>query len=194
MTFRMAFCQVWLLLSLLSVFHELIIRFRRGAHRSPESGFSSSAPGIHVTLKIRFLLWLFVSPPSTYGKLSMWHCFVLKWLDGKEIERSERIQALQDYHQVQQQIKEQEEAYLLKRARERQDVQSKSSTQQIAGKEVPGRNPGFDGRWYTDINNTLYVQQVLSCFTLLLTKTEGEITPLPHLTLKREEGRVQRST
>ncbi|XP_018418575.1 PREDICTED: protein tilB homolog [Nanorana parkeri] len=74
----------------------------------------------------------------------------LKWLDGKEIERSERIQALQDYGQVEQQIKEQEEAYLLKRAREREEAQEKST-----GKTPPERKPGFDGRWYTDINNTL---------------------------------------
>ncbi|XP_056378762.1 dynein axonemal assembly factor 11 isoform X3 [Hyla sarda] len=79
----------------------------------------------------------------------------LKWLDGKEIERSERIQALQDYRQVQQQIREEEATYLLKRARERQEEQSKSSAQQSASQQVPGRKPGFDGRWYTDINNTL---------------------------------------
>ncbi|XP_072269371.1 dynein axonemal assembly factor 11 isoform X2 [Pyxicephalus adspersus] len=79
----------------------------------------------------------------------------LKWLDGKEIERSERIQALQDYTQVQQQIKEQEEAYLLKRAREREEAEKKSSTKQTASKAPPEKKPGFDGRWYTDINNTL---------------------------------------
>ncbi|XP_073536005.1 dynein axonemal assembly factor 11 isoform X2 [Phyllobates terribilis] len=54
----------------------------------------------------------------------------LKWLDGKEIERSERIQALQDYHKVQQQIKEEEESYLLKRARERQEAPSQTCSQQ----------------------------------------------------------------
>lgn len=79
----------------------------------------------------------------------------LKWLDGKEIERSERIQALQDYGQVQHQIKEQEEAYLLKRTREREEAQKKSSAKQTAHKTPPERKPGFDGRWYTDINNTL---------------------------------------
>ncbi|XP_069815921.1 dynein axonemal assembly factor 11 isoform X2 [Dendropsophus ebraccatus] len=79
----------------------------------------------------------------------------LKWLDGKEIERSERIQALQDYQQVQQQIREQEAAYQLKRTRERQEAQSKSSAQQSASQQVPGRKPGYDGRWYTDISNTL---------------------------------------
>ncbi|XP_069588035.1 dynein axonemal assembly factor 11 isoform X1 [Ranitomeya imitator] len=77
----------------------------------------------------------------------------LKWLDGKEIERSERIQALQDYHQVQQQIKEQEECYRLKRARERQEAQSKSCSQPSVSKH--GKKPGYDGRWYTDINNRL---------------------------------------
>ncbi|XP_068094139.1 dynein axonemal assembly factor 11 isoform X2 [Hyperolius riggenbachi] len=79
----------------------------------------------------------------------------LKWLDGKEIERSERIQALQDYVQVQQQIKAQEGAYLLKRAAEREEAQRKTSAAQNQDKETQQRKPGFDGRWYTDINNTL---------------------------------------
>ncbi|XP_072007270.1 dynein axonemal assembly factor 11 isoform X2 [Engystomops pustulosus] len=72
----------------------------------------------------------------------------LKWLDGKEIDRSERIQALQDYRQVQQQISEQEEVYLLKRLRDRQEALSQSSRTQ-------GREPGADGRGDTDISNAL---------------------------------------
>uniref|UniRef100_A0A8U8AUC6 Leucine-rich repeat-containing protein 6 n=1 Tax=Geospiza parvula TaxID=87175 RepID=A0A8U8AUC6_GEOPR len=47
----------------------------------------------------------------------------LKYLDSKEIERSERIKALQDYPEVQWKIREQEEAYLLKRAREKEEAQ-----------------------------------------------------------------------
>ncbi|XP_071277925.1 dynein axonemal assembly factor 11-like isoform X2 [Agelaius tricolor] len=47
----------------------------------------------------------------------------LKYLDSKEIERSERIKALQDYPEVQGKIREQEEAYLLKRAREKEEAQ-----------------------------------------------------------------------
>lgn len=44
-------------------------------------------------------------------------------MDSKEIERSERIKALQDYPEVQWKIREQEEAYLLKRAREKEEAQ-----------------------------------------------------------------------
>uniref|UniRef100_A0A8C5JG63 Leucine-rich repeat-containing protein 6 n=1 Tax=Junco hyemalis TaxID=40217 RepID=A0A8C5JG63_JUNHY len=47
----------------------------------------------------------------------------LKYLDSKEIERSERIKALQDYPEVQWKIREQEAAYLLKRAREKEEAQ-----------------------------------------------------------------------
>ncbi|NXT46640.1 TILB protein, partial [Pluvianellus socialis] len=45
-----------------------------------------------------------------------------KCLDSKEIERSERIQALQNYPEVKQKIREQEDAYLLKRAREKEEA------------------------------------------------------------------------
>lgn len=53
-----AFRQVYLVLSLLSVFHELFIMLLncRGAHRPPEFDFGGSAPVMNVTLKIRFLL------------------------------------------------------------------------------------------------------------------------------------------
>ena len=46
-------------------------------------------------------------------------CFLFQWLDGREIERSERIQALQDFPVVEQQIREQEKAYCLKRAKDK---------------------------------------------------------------------------
>ncbi|XP_069710795.1 dynein axonemal assembly factor 11-like isoform X2 [Phaenicophaeus curvirostris] len=49
----------------------------------------------------------------------------LKCLDSKEIERSERIQALQNYPELKQKIREQEQAYLLKRAREKEEAQIK---------------------------------------------------------------------
>ncbi|CAO2602138.1 Dynein axonemal assembly factor 11, partial [Lemmus lemmus] len=70
----------------------------------------------------------------------------LKWLDGKEIERSERIQALQDYPEVEQQIKEQEKAYCLKRAKEKEEAQRKLEEEDEDKKSCPG----FDGHWYTD--------------------------------------------
>ncbi|XP_032936971.1 dynein axonemal assembly factor 11 isoform X2 [Catharus ustulatus] len=47
----------------------------------------------------------------------------LKYLDSKEIERSERIKALQNYPEVKWKIREQERAYLLKRAREKEEAQ-----------------------------------------------------------------------
>ncbi|XP_039096121.1 protein tilB homolog isoform X3 [Hyaena hyaena] len=49
----------------------------------------------------------------------------LKWLDGKEIERSERIQALQNFPVIKQQVREQEEAYCLKRAQDKEEAQRK---------------------------------------------------------------------
>ncbi|KAM5281029.1 dynein axonemal assembly factor 11 [Ctenodactylus gundi] len=49
----------------------------------------------------------------------------LRWLDGKEIERSERIQALQSYPVVEEQIREQEKAHCLRRAQEKEDAQKK---------------------------------------------------------------------
>ncbi|MEE6463099.1 hypothetical protein FKM82_005776 [Ascaphus truei] len=89
----------------------------------------------------------------------------LKWLDGKEIERSERIQAVQNYPQVQQRIKEQEEAYSRKRSRERADAQIKLTGKHTANKKPQEKKPGFDRRWYTDINNTIpdYVENKENC-------------------------------
>ncbi|KAM8966805.1 dynein axonemal assembly factor 11-like [Pelodytes ibericus] len=75
----------------------------------------------------------------------------LKWLDGKEIERSEQIQAVQDYPQVQLQIKSQEEDYLRKRALEREKAQEKSTETESQYK----KKPGFDGPRYTNIKNAL---------------------------------------
>lgn len=83
-------------------------------------------------------------------------CFLFQWLDGKEIERSERIQALQDFPVVEQQIREQEKAYCLRRAKDKEEAQRKLQEEENKG-EREGRHTGFDGRWYTDISATLYV-------------------------------------
>ncbi|ELK38134.1 Leucine-rich repeat-containing protein 6 [Myotis davidii] len=72
----------------------------------------------------------------------------LKWLDGKEIERSERIQALQDFPEVERQVREQEKAYCLRRARDKSEAQRKLREEQERG-EKEGR-PGSDGRWDAD--------------------------------------------
>ncbi|XP_003792918.1 protein tilB homolog [Otolemur garnettii] len=79
----------------------------------------------------------------------------LKWLDGKEIERSERIQALQNYPVIKQQIREQEKAYCLKRTKEKEEAQRKLQEEHKSEGKKRRSNSGFDGRWYTDINATL---------------------------------------
>uniref|UniRef100_A0A671FUP9 Leucine-rich repeat-containing protein 6 n=1 Tax=Rhinolophus ferrumequinum TaxID=59479 RepID=A0A671FUP9_RHIFE len=80
----------------------------------------------------------------------------LKWLDGKEIERSERIQALQNFPVIERQIREQEKAYCLRRAKDKEEAQRKLQEEQ-ENKEKKSR-PGFDGRWYTDIAATSSVE------------------------------------
>ncbi|XP_051015547.1 dynein axonemal assembly factor 11 [Acomys russatus] len=74
----------------------------------------------------------------------------LKWLDGKEIERSERIQALQNYAAVEQQIREQEKAYCRRRAKEKEEAQRKLEEEEQESEDKKKSGPGFDGRWYTD--------------------------------------------
>ncbi|XP_055482524.1 dynein axonemal assembly factor 11 [Psammomys obesus] len=73
----------------------------------------------------------------------------LKWLDGREIERSERIQALQNYTAVEQQIREQEKAYCLRRAREKEEAERKLEEEQGSGDKKES-SPGFDGCRYSD--------------------------------------------
>ncbi|XP_044863631.1 dynein axonemal assembly factor 11 isoform X3 [Mauremys mutica] len=74
-------------------------------------------------------------------------------LDSKEIERSERIQALQNYQQVEKQIRDQEQVYVLKRAREKEEALKKIQEKKEKKEKQIKPKPGFDGRWYTDINN-----------------------------------------
>ncbi|XP_043922987.1 dynein axonemal assembly factor 11 [Protopterus annectens] len=77
----------------------------------------------------------------------------LKWLDGKEVERTERIQALQDFPVVKQLVKEEEKSYLVRRMKEKETAQRKLEEKEK--KRQNEKKPGFDGRWYTDINNTI---------------------------------------
>lgn len=82
----------------------------------------------------------------------------LKWLDGKEIERSERIQALQNFPEVERQIREQEKAYCLRRAKGKEEAQRRLREEQES-KEEEG-HPDSDGRWdAADSGATLYVNQ-----------------------------------
>ncbi|XP_073749320.1 dynein axonemal assembly factor 11 isoform X4 [Callorhinus ursinus] len=74
----------------------------------------------------------------------------LKWLDGKEIERSERIQALQNFPVIEQQIGEQERAYCLRRAKDKEEAQR--NLREEEGNEAKGRSyPGFEG-WRLDFS------------------------------------------
>ncbi|KAM5211432.1 dynein axonemal assembly factor 11 isoform 4-T4 [Hipposideros larvatus] len=77
----------------------------------------------------------------------------LKWLDGKEIERSERIQALQNFPVIERQIREQEKAYCIRRAQDKEEAQRKLQ-EENENKEKKS-HPGFDGCLFTDIASTL---------------------------------------
>ncbi|GAA6229466.1 protein tilB homolog [Lates japonicus] len=76
----------------------------------------------------------------------------LKWLDGTEISRSERIRASQGLEEVRRRVLEQEKEYLRRRAREKEEAQRKAEGKEKGNKE---RKAGFDGRWYTNIDNTV---------------------------------------
>ncbi|XP_069047048.1 dynein axonemal assembly factor 11 isoform X2 [Lepisosteus oculatus] len=69
------------------------------------------------------------------------------WLDGKEIGRSERIQSMQGLDAVRQKIREQEQAYLQKRAQEKEEAQRKLQKSQKKEKtDTQERRPGCDGQ------------------------------------------------
>uniref|UniRef100_A0A8D2D5F3 Leucine-rich repeat-containing protein 6 n=1 Tax=Sciurus vulgaris TaxID=55149 RepID=A0A8D2D5F3_SCIVU len=74
----------------------------------------------------------------------------LKWLDGKEIERSERIQALQNYPVVEQQIREQEKAYCLRRAKDKEEARRKLEEQRENEDRKKPSHPDFFGHRYKD--------------------------------------------
>ncbi|KAJ7417359.1 protein tilB isoform X3 [Willisornis vidua] len=62
----------------------------------------------------------------------------------KEIERSERIKALQNYPEVKQKIREQEQAYLLKRAREKEEAQRRMQERKDKKQNQMESKLGFD--------------------------------------------------
>ena len=66
-------------------------------------------------------------------------------LDGKQITKSERIAACQHLKSLRTTIQAQQEQHAIKRKREKEAFQEKALRER--GKK---RNPGFDGRWYTD--------------------------------------------
>ncbi|XP_078605852.1 dynein axonemal assembly factor 11-like [Branchiostoma floridae x Branchiostoma japonicum] len=72
----------------------------------------------------------------------------LKTLDGKIIQKTERILARQEYEEVRKRIIEQQKEYIQKRLKEKEESERKAEAQEAR----TGAQPGFDGRWYTDIN------------------------------------------
>ncbi|XP_050180823.1 dynein axonemal assembly factor 11 isoform X5 [Myiozetetes cayanensis] len=68
----------------------------------------------------------------------------LQYLDSKEIERSERIKALQDYPEVKQKIREQEQVYLLKRAREKEEAERRMQEKKDKKQKQMESKLGFD--------------------------------------------------
>ncbi|XP_076441327.1 dynein axonemal assembly factor 11-like [Babylonia areolata] len=86
----------------------------------------------------------------------------LKFLDGKEVEKSERIRAIQDLGIVRSRIIQQQEEYKRKRAlqkaeaeqKEKEEEEKKTASSDTADSTDKSSQPGFDGRWYTDINES----------------------------------------
>ncbi|XP_013925163.1 PREDICTED: protein tilB homolog [Thamnophis sirtalis] len=77
----------------------------------------------------------------------------LRFLDGKEITRSERIQASQNYPELERKIHGQEQTYLLKREEEKKEAERRMQEKQKERKEKKkkGQHLGFDQPPRTDM-------------------------------------------
>ncbi|XP_072018115.1 dynein axonemal assembly factor 11-like [Amphiura filiformis] len=69
----------------------------------------------------------------------------LKYLDGKEIEKSERIKARQNLDSITVKINIQQKEYAVNREKEKQEAEEEAKLKEE-------KKPGFDGRWYTDMD------------------------------------------
>ncbi|XP_060631870.2 dynein axonemal assembly factor 11 [Anolis sagrei] len=78
----------------------------------------------------------------------------LRVLDGKEIERSERIKALQNLAEIEKQIQEQEQAYLLKRRKEKEEAEKQMQEKKEKKLKQKKHNLGVHGQRCTDISAT----------------------------------------
>ncbi|XP_077207586.1 dynein axonemal assembly factor 11 isoform X2 [Paroedura picta] len=106
------------------------------------SGIESLKKNIH--LKELFLVGNPCTDFEGYRQFVVATLHQLQFLDAKEIRRSERIQALQNYAEVKKRINEQEEAYLLKRTREKEEAERQARDKRE--KKKKDRTSGFDGR------------------------------------------------
>ncbi|XP_048451972.1 dynein axonemal assembly factor 11 isoform X2 [Rhincodon typus] len=82
----------------------------------------------------------------------------LKWLDGKEITRSEQIQALQDYPIVRQRVVEQQEVYILKRTKEKEtgqkNLEDKENNKPDPGQKTENKKNNTTGEGNKGKKNT----------------------------------------
>ncbi|XP_033739207.1 uncharacterized protein LOC117326559 [Pecten maximus] len=81
----------------------------------------------------------------------------LKRLDGIDIEKSERILACQDYGTVRAEIIRQQIHHRKKREKEKREAKLQEEREKKEKDPEEGtkeEKPGFDGRWYTDINDS----------------------------------------
>ncbi|XP_060583998.1 dynein axonemal assembly factor 11-like [Ruditapes philippinarum] len=80
----------------------------------------------------------------------------LKTLDGIVVEKSERIQATQNYGVIKARIIAQQIEYRKQRAKEKEEARLEEEKEKLEKeadeREEKEKNPGYDGRWYTDIN------------------------------------------
>ncbi|XP_070555655.1 dynein axonemal assembly factor 11-like [Ptychodera flava] len=76
----------------------------------------------------------------------------LEWLDGKKITKTEKILAVQQIDTIKPEILQQEEEYVKKRAQEKAEAEEAERRKEAKAKLQSEKKPGFDGRWYTDIN------------------------------------------
>uniref|UniRef100_A0A670YHZ0 Leucine-rich repeat-containing protein 6 n=1 Tax=Pseudonaja textilis TaxID=8673 RepID=A0A670YHZ0_PSETE len=81
----------------------------------------------------------------------------LRFLDCKEITRSERIQALQHYPELERKIYQQEQTYRLKREEEKKEAERRMLEKQKERKEKKKRqHVGFEQQSHTDIKTPIY--------------------------------------
>ncbi|XP_026534327.1 protein tilB homolog [Notechis scutatus] len=81
----------------------------------------------------------------------------LRFLDCKEVTRSERIQALQHYPELERKIYQQEQTYRLKREEEKKEAERRMLEKQKERKEKKrGQHVGFEQRSQTDIKTPIY--------------------------------------
>lgn len=78
----------------------------------------------------------------------------LKSLDGTVIEKSERIKAIQEYGVIRARIVQQQLEYKKQRAKQIEEAKLEEEREQREkeAEENAKKKPGYDGTWYTDIN------------------------------------------